>query len=260
MRPAAGARLLILLALCPAGHHGMATPSEEREAAGAGAADEPLLWTSPAGAAMAARAVDDAFERGVRDIDRYVQLSKLVLQHTLALAGCEPGEAFDCAALPQRASDGADEAAAYLRAAVPMAYNLAANTWPGWGEGVGAIEGRHRRLGLEAARLNVALAAAAGLGPERRRNGYWILGAHLIAAGDLGAAADAFAASRDLAAEAGLDQAALMASGWIHVCGILAGRDETAALTAVGERLRGDRHGDLYADQYDAALEVFGGR
>ena len=252
-------RRLMVFVLCLGGSVAHATaPDVATETA-----DEALLETSPAGVAMATRLLERTFERGVRDIDHYAYLSKLVLQHTLGLAGCrEAGDGLACSTVPDGAAGSAapTEAEGYLKAAIPMAYNLAANTWAGWGEGVGDIEERHRRLGLEAARLAVALAAEARLGPERRRNGYWILGAQLIAAGDLGAAADAFRTSRDLADEAGLAQAALMASGWIHVCEALAGRDSSRALAAVKERLRDSEHGDFYARQYDAALKAFAGR
>ena len=202
---------------------------------------ETLLDTSPPSLGAAAYLLAESFERGVKDIDRYVYFAKLILQHTLNLAERDP-----------------EQAAAYRAAAVPMTYNLAANTWIGWGAGVGAIKDRHQRLGLEAARLNVELAQEIGLGPERRRNGYWILGAHRIAAGDLAGARSAFETSAALATEAGLATGALMATGWIHVVDILDGRDAAAALAAVEAQLRKETNGNFLADQYGTALDVFG--
>lgn len=203
-------------------------------------AKESLLETSPESLAAARYLLEDSFDRGVRDIGRYTYFAKLLLQQALHLAERDPAEAD-----------------AYRRIAIPMAYNLAANTWIGWGEGVGAVEEHHRRLGLEAARLNIALAREAGFGPERRRNGHWIHGAHLLAAGAFDAAADEFAASRDLAQEAGLEQAVHMAQGWIHVAAILAGRDERAELESVKGLLVAGKDGEFFVRQIDTALGVF---
>ena len=220
-----------------------ATPAERFEQALAGMADEPLLETSPESLAAARVLLEESFDRGVRDVGRYVYFAKLLLQHALHLA-----------------QDDSAEASAYREVAIAMTYNLAANTWTGWGEGVGKVEEHHRRLGLEAARLNITLAKAAGLGPNRRRNGHWILGAHLIAAGDFDAAGEQFAVSRDLGREAGREPAALMAQGWIHVAAILAGRDDAAKLDATKRALGDGDDGEFFRRQYDTALRVFAER
>ena len=234
---------LTLLAATMPGAGEQPRPAERFQQARAAMAEETLLETSPGSLAAARFLLEDSFDRGVRDIGRYTYLAKLLLQHALQLAEHDPAQAEE-----------------YRRVAIPMAYNLATNTWIGWGEGVGKVEEHHRRLGLEAARLNIALAKEAGLGPARRRNGHWIHGAHLIAAGNLAAAAQEFAASRDLAWEAGLDQAARMAQGWIHITAILAGADEQADLDAVKASLAGGKDGEFFTNQYDTALKVFARR
>ena len=199
---------------------------------------EPLAATSPTSLAWTNYLLTKSFNRGVDDLDSYVYLLKLVIQHTLNLAERDP---------------------AYKTVAIPMTYNLAMNTWIGWGPGeVGAVTEDHQRLGLEAARKNIELAAEVGLGPERRRSGYWALGAHLLAAGEYAQAAEQFAESRVLGAQAGDDAAALMAQGWVHLANILGGEDETAQLVELQEALRGmGEDGAFYAGQYDTALEVF---
>lgn len=204
---------------------------------------EPLAEASPAGLRMANTMLGKAFNRGVDDLDSYVYLLKLAIQHALALAERHPRQA-----------------AQYQGAAVAMTYNLAANTWIGWGPGeVGDVAEAHRRLGLQAARMNIDLASQLGLGPERRRNGYWVLGAHLLAAGNYRQAADAFATSRELGTEAKIETAAQMAQGWIHIANILAGERQERQLAEVIERLRGmGKDGVFYADQYEVALAVFG--
>lgn len=203
---------------------------------------EALTETSPQGLRAASFALGKRFQRGLADMDGYVYLQKILVQHALNLAEKHPEHALE-----------------YKTVAIPMTYNLAANTWPGWGgaEAEAAGEG-HRKLGLAAAHKNVAIAAEVGLGPERRRNGHWILGAHQLAAGDHGAAAQSFATSAALARQAEDVTAALMAQGWVHVAHTLGGTDETRQLDAVRDELRqrGD-DGEFYADQYATALQVF---
>ncbi len=211
---------------------------------------EPLMETSPQSLRVANQLMSKAFNNGL-DLDAYAYLQKLLVQHTLGLAERQPDLATECKS-----------------AAVAMTFNLAANTWPGWGlretpapnapnSGVGVSEAQ-ARLGLEAARTNVRLATELGLGPKRRQNGYWILGAQLIAATEFDAAIEAFATSRELAREAGDAVTAMMADGWIHLTNTVAGRDETRRLRTVQESLRaaGDE-GAFYADQYDVALDIF---
>lgn len=221
----------------------MAAGENDRAAAVDEMLAEPLTETSPASLRMASFMLGKGFKRGAEDLDGYVYLQKLLVQQALDLAKQHPDEALE-----------------YTSAAIPMTYNLAANTWVGWGrEQAGAIGESHQRLGLAAARKNVELAAQVGLGPERRRNGYWILGAHQLAAGDYDAAAESFATSAALGEESGSAASTAMAQGWLHVVRIVAGEDETAELAAIESQLRGlGEDGVFYADQYAVALGVFG--
>lgn len=203
---------------------------------------EPLTETSPAGLRAASLQLGKQFQRGLADMDGYVYLQKLLVQYALHLA-----------------ERHAEQSVEYKSAAIPMTYNLAANTWIGWGPTeAAAVRERHRALGLAAAHKNIELAATVGLGPERRRNGYWMLGAHQLAAADHRAAAESFATSAALAQQAQDATAALMAQGWVHAARILGGADETRQLDAVRDELRalgGD--GSFFADQYAVALQVF---
>ena len=205
---------------------------------------EPFEATSPTGLRTASYLLARRFNRGADDVDGYVYLLKLLCGQALRLAEQHP-----------------DAAADYQEAAVVLTYNLAADTWPGWGPGqVGPVTQAHRRLGLAAARRNVALAAELRLPPNHRRNGYWILGAQLLADGDASAAAEAFAESRDLAVAAGSNAGRLMAQGWLHVSAILAGKNERAELDAIVDQLREQgQEGRFYADQYQTALDMLGG-
>lgn len=221
----------------------LATPAatQDSPAPATAMSEEALLETTPESLRAANYILSKTFDRGAKDMDAYTYLAKLLLQHTLNLAERHPAEARE-----------------YKRAALPIAYNLAANTWPGWGTGQ-VVRNHHRRLGLEAARLDVRLAAGAAPTPQRRVNSQWILGAHLIADGAYADAVAAFETGRALAVEANLEQSATVAQGWIHLANTLAGKDETQALAAIEAKLieqGGD--GPFFAAQYATAYAVFG--
>ena len=206
---------------------------------------EALLETTPESIRAANYILSKTFDRGVKDMDAYTYLAKLLLQHALNLAERHPAQAVD-----------------YKRAALPIAYNLAANTWPGWGTSDGSVpvEDHHRRLGLEAARVDVRLAAEVAPTARRRFNSHWILGAHLIADGAYGDAVAAFETGQAIAAEANLDLSVTVAQGWIHLANTLGGTDERDALALVEAKLieqGGD--GPFFARQYAAAYAAFGG-
>lgn len=228
---------LICLAI-PAATQGSPSPA-------AAMSEEALLETAPESLRAANYILSKTFDRGTKDMDAYTYLAKLLLQHALNLAERHPAEARD-----------------YQRAALPITYNLAANTWPGWGvpDGPAIIRDHHRRLGLEAARLDVRLAAEVAPAAQRRFNSQWILGAHLVAAGAYADAVAAFATGQALAVEADLEQSATVAQGWIHLANTLAGTDQTEALARIEAKLieqGGD--GPFYARQFAAAYAVFAG-
>ena len=227
---------LICLAI-PAG-------GQDAESTATAMSREGLLETAPESLRAANYILSRTFERGVKDMDAYTYLAKLLLQHALNLAERHPAQARD-----------------YKRAALPIAYNLAANTWPGWGtDGAVVVGDHHRRLGLEAARLDVALAAEVAPTAQRRFNSRWILGAHLIAEGAYADAEATFEAGQAIAVEANLDLSATVAQGWIHLANTLAGTDEMDALALIEAKLiehGGD--GPFYARQYAAAFAAFGG-
>lgn len=221
----------------------LATPAAAQDSPAAAMSEEALLETTPESLRAANYILSKTFDRGAKDMDAYIYLAKLLLQHALNLAERHPAEARD-----------------YKRAALPITYNLAANTWPGWGDGQVAVREHHRRLGLEAARLDVRLAADVAPTAQRRFNSQWILGAHLIADGAYADAVATFETGRTFAAEANLEQSATVAQGWIHLANTLAGKDETEALAVIEARLT-EQGGDgrFFAAQYATAFAVFSG-
>ena len=64
-----------------------------------------------------------------------------------------------------------------------MAYDLAANAWPGWQDEGVVITDTDLAHGLDAARLNLRLARELGRNADILGNAHWLLGAQLLAGG-----------------------------------------------------------------------------
>ena len=143
------------------------------------------------------------------------------------------------------------------RGIVPMTYNLAADTWSGW-EDAETVGEADRAIGVEAARLNIQLADELGFPPERRKNGYWILGAHLLEAGSYLDAETAFRTSHELTRETSDEAAQLMTQGWILTCQILQGEASAETLAPIKAKLMAlGEDGKFYAGQFDPAIGKF---
>jgi hypothetical protein len=64
-----------------------------------------------------------------------------------------------------------------------IAFNTAANCWPGWGDAGVIIEETHIKAGLELARQSRALVQELGLGPREQGTAHWLVGALEMAMG-----------------------------------------------------------------------------
>lgn len=157
-----------------------------------------------------------------------------------------------------------EKAACTLRgSAKTIAYNLAANCWPGWND-PGVSHGKAEcAIGLDAARLNLHLAQELKRPAEALGNAQWLLGAQLLAAGEHDAAAVAFTRSADHFQEAKKPTEQQMALTYQHLAHRLQHpTDPTHAtslqssLTAL-EALKND-DGKFFAEQIRTAEEVFG--
>ena len=86
-------------------------------------------------------------------------------------------------------------------AAKTMAYNLAANTWPGWNQPGIRITPADLEAGMEAARLNLRLAIDLKRGPDPMFNAHWVIGALELARGRHAEAIASYEQARKIAAE-----------------------------------------------------------
>lgn len=163
----------------------------------------------------------------------------------------------------QAADDGGADHADDLRgAAKAMAFNLAANTWPGWNDEGICLTRSDRLVGLDAAHLNLRLARELRRDDLALCNAHWILAAHLLADGRFDDARAEFDRAETHARSAGRADYELMCRGYSAMTADLAEPylteprcrfdrcvDELRALDTDDSR--------FFADQLEAVLELF---
>lgn len=163
----------------------------------------------------------------------------------------------------QYCSDQAEKAAAsdmqlaqVLRsAAKQLAYNLASFTWPGWNEPGINLQPLEIEAGQDAARLNLRLALELDKGDLPLSRAYWMLGAHLLAAGAAQGAATNFqrAAMYARRADSPLEEASAKA---FAALANLRSAAEQSAYNAARERLLAFEEGQALAAQLDHARRL----
>ena len=147
-------------------------------------------------------------------------------------------------------------------AAKTLAYNLAANTWPGWNQPGIRITPADLEAGMEAARLNLRLAIDLKRGPDPMFNAHWVIGALELARGRHAEAIASYEQARKIAAESNLPANGLLAGGSIAIVKI-AGKINVAEgereLSQVKTSLVSQNlsDGKFFADQLETAYQVF---
>ncbi|HEY4329720.1 MAG TPA: hypothetical protein VGN88_08285 [Phycisphaerae bacterium] len=106
-----------------------------------------------------------------------------------------------------------------------LAYNLASFTWPGWDEPEMRPTSDQMAMGLEAARLNLQLAIELEKPPERLRDAHWLLGAQMLAKGDIRNAREEF----KMAVSEAADEHYGLHNGYVLLTGVLL-REEGAGV------------------------------
>lgn len=159
------------------------------------------------------------------------------------------------------ATDGAG--AQHLRnAAKVIAFNVGANSWPGWKDEGIEPEPSAQAMGLEMALLSLGLVPQLRLGANQLGNGYWLVGAHWMAAREFKKALEAFAEASRESDDAGNQSAAFMAKGYSALTDKLAAPAETNSFDALQGALRelvaeGSDDAKAYAAQIETAHAVF---
>jgi len=175
-----------------------------------------------------------------RDLDAYVLAARCVIAAADHLATGTSG----------------DSRQGYLTFVRNMTFNISSACWPGWEDAHEAISPEHLAMALMLCRRNLELADTLNSPPAQRANGYWMLGAHLLANHLYDDAIEAFESAREAGRQADSKEGALMAEGWIVAARILGGDDCHEELDRLVEQLkRLGEDGDFYASQYGPALQ-----
>jgi hypothetical protein len=141
-----------------------------------------------------------------KDLTTYLAVSRVYLAYTLNLA-----EAM-LAKSPQAERS-------LRRLARSTAFNMAADTWPGWGTKDLEISAEAQAMGASAAALCLELNTELGEPDYRLARSNWIVGAHALASGDYEGAQDYFDRSIELGAESpeerGLMEGYVLLARWL---------------------------------------------
>lgn len=148
----------------------------------------------------------------------------------------------------------------HLADAKGFLYDIASFTWPGWAETGIAVTVDQARLGLDAARWNLELAIELDKDALPMSRAHWMLGAHLLTAGDHRGAEACFQEAAEHAVRADSPADVGLARAFGDLASVAAGDDPgaeerlTASLAALGSL--GD--GSMFADQVTTARRVLG--
>ena len=116
----------------------------------------------------------------------YCELKDVSSMVALANAGTQ------FALLRSATSDNSDDAEKLRTSAKILAFNTAANCWPGWGDAGIDINKDHLRAGLKLAVLSRDLVLELNLGHKQRGTAHWLIGALELAMGQCSEALAAF--------------------------------------------------------------------
>lgn len=146
-------------------------------------------------------------------------------------------------------------------AAGRIAFNLASSTWPGWNEPGIVISGAQRTVGREAARFALSISEELNAGPGPLANGYWMLGAHQLAAGEYQEAVASFRRAALFGRAAEDRGTELVSEGFVSITQIVSGIDPDDARSRL-EEVRATLNDELedpefWTDQFDTAWQVF---
>jgi hypothetical protein len=150
-----------------------------------------------------------------------------------------------------------ERAAAIKGQAKAIAYNIAANAWPGWEDEGITITTSDIACGLDAARTNLRLARELRRGDLPLSRAHWVIGALQLAVGELDAAKSAFEQAAQFARAAGEQAEALLSDGCAALVDVRRGGDD-AALNAILAELATVEDGPFFAGQIEGARRLFG--
>ncbi len=167
-----------------------------------------------------------------------------------------------CLTKAEELADEAPETAGALKGvAKVISFNLAANAWPGWGAEGFAVSRHDSVAGLDAAKLNLRMVKELNEGPVPLSVSHWAIGAQHMALSDYDKALEAFASSKEMAAEGDNEGGEWLAFGYIGITNILAGSKDKGEQqldeAIAGLQKLGTDDAKFFIDQLKTALKVF---
>ncbi len=179
--------------------------------------------------------------------------------HSLVKIG-RMGIYFCMSQASQYSRTDADRAKSMKSHAKTIAYNLAANSWPGWRDEGVLISQADRAEGLEAARFNLRLAQELEKPRDKLAMAYWLLGAQELANGEKKSALESFEKSANIYADLAKNYEANLSLGFFHVTNLSMGDKNSAGLIEAicGELKKAEGEiGSFYAKQIEDAQFLF---
>ena len=142
-----------------------------------------------------------------------------------------------------------------------IAFNTAANCWPGWGDPGIIIEEAHLRDGIKLANQSRDLVQELALGPREQGTAHWLVGALELAAGRFGAARVAFEQAEQVFLTANATSLALMVRGYIALARKADPQSRPEGVDMLSEtlarlRAEGSKDAIFFADQLATADRV----
>lgn len=184
-------------------------------------------------------------------------VSEMVRLHEAAIALCLREVSAQEAAHAD--SETVDE---LLHLAKVSAFNLGANTWPGWNEPGIEIKAPHLQAGKRAAQRNLELAQRLKRGPEKLSIAHWLIGAHAMAEGAWDEARRSFELSKQFGEQSGVADQVELARGYLFLMDALqgdpagqAGLDST--IKHFEAQSKTDPSATIYASQLRSSFAVF---
>lgn len=141
-----------------------------------------------------------------------------------------------------------------------IAYDLSANTWPGWGDEGVIISKAEMYAGLHAAKLNLTLATELNKPKDKVSIAHWLLGAHYLADKNYAESANSFSVAINISSELNDHTSMQLNSGYLAITKILSGDNEgkTALTKAINElEAIGSKDSEFYIQQLNTALKIF---
>jgi hypothetical protein len=135
-----------------------------------------------------------------------------------------------------------------------IAYKVASNSWPGWGDEGVKITPYEMAIGLNAAKANLRLGAELDRPKDKMSGAHWLLGAQLLANGQPKAAIESFKTAAVLSEEIGDKSTAEMNRGYIAISE--GSKEKLEASIQSLQAMTGDENAKFYADQLRTASRI----